>query len=62
MQDSMRGTSHWPGTEREKLEEARRIEARWHALGATPVSEDESLEERYRRALDALRRSMGATG
>jgi hypothetical protein len=59
MQESMRGTSHWPATEREKLDEARRIEARWHALGATPLAEDESLEARYRLALDALRRATG---
>ena len=60
MQESMRGTSHWPGTEREKLEEVRRIEAQWHALGASPPSEDEMLETRYRAALAALRQSIGA--
>ena len=60
MQEAMRGTSHWPSTEREKLEEARRIETRWLALGATPPSEDQSLEARYQRALAALRRSTGA--
>jgi hypothetical protein len=60
MQDALRGSSHWPGTEREKLEEARRIEARWHALGASPQSEDESLEARYLSALAALRQSTGA--
>jgi hypothetical protein len=61
MQEAMRGTSRWPGTDREKLEEARRIEERWHALGALPV-EEEGLEARYRRALDALRGSMRAAG
>jgi hypothetical protein len=60
MQESMRGTSRWPTTEREKLDEARRIEARWHALGASPLAEDEMLEARYQLALGALRQSVGA--
>ena len=55
MQESMRGISRWPATDRDKLEEARRIENEWQKLCAIPPSEDEALDERYRNALRALR-------
>jgi hypothetical protein len=58
MQDSLRGTSRWPSSEREKLEEARRIETRWLELSGTP--DDDELETRYRAALSALRRATGS--